>query len=211
MEPIRVVLVDDHQLVREALIKYLGQQRDVEVVGEGGTADDALELVTTQNPDVLVLDLRLPGDGHTALKKIAATSPSTRVLIVTGLESDGHAIRALRSGAAGYLRKGASMDEFVSALRTIHAGKRYVPEDIAERLLDGVLDGDIDAVASLTDRERQVMMRLAAGATNREIAKALGISVRTVDSHRGNILRKLSLRNNVELTRFAIDHGYLEA
>jgi len=204
---IRVAIAEDHTLVREAFKRLLEASGRVEVVGEASSGDEAVDIVGQLKPDVLVLDLAMPGkDGLAAIMDIAALQVPTRVLVVSMHTDDTYAVRAVRAGAAGYINKSARADELLEALESVHAGRRVVP-DSAEVMLTkpGAHPAQI-----LSPREFQVLGYLAGGMTNREIARMLEISVKTVDTHRGHVLKKLKLRNNSDLTRFAIQHGLLQ-
>jgi len=204
---IRVAIAEDHNLVREALRRLLEASGRIEVVGEASTGDEAVELVGQAKPDVLVLDLAMPGkDGLAAIMEIASIQPTTRVLVLSMSADDSYAVRAVRAGAAGYVNKAARVDELLASIDAVYAGKRVVPEGVDTSLAKP----SAHPAQVLSPREFQVLGYLASGMTNREIAKMLDISVKTVDTHRGHVLKKLKLRNNSDLTRFAIQHGLLQ-
>ena len=204
---ISIAIAEDHTLVREALKRLLESSGKCSVVGEATTGDEAVEVVAAQRPDVLLLDIAMPGkDGLEAITDIAGLQVQTRVLVVSMHSDDSYAVRAVRAGAAGYINKTARVDELMSAIDAIVAGQRVVP-DGAEGMLTKSNGGHPAHI--LSPREFQVLGYLASGLTNREIAKTLEISVKTVDTHRGHVLKKLKLRNNSDLTRFAIQHGLL--
>lgn len=209
---IRVAIADDHALVRQGIRRILEAELDIRVVGEAQDGDEALALVRRSHPDVLILDISMPGkDGLEATREIRAQGVPTRILILTMHNEEHYALRTLRAGAQGFLYKGADSEELVRAVRAVSQGITYLPPEIervfAERF---VHPEEADPAERLTDREFQVLRLLAQGRTNREIAEELGIQLKTVDSHRRRILKKLGLRNNAELTRFAIRHGLIE-
>lgn len=204
---IRVVLAEDHTLIREALAKMLTASRRIEVVGQAATGTEALAVVARFQPDVLLLDVTMPEkDGMQTLAELAGLSVPTKVIILTMHEDEAHGVRAIRSGAAGYVKKSANLDELLAAIEKVHRGERVVPEEVEAAL--GKKRSDHPAQV-LSSREFQVMEHLALGKTNREIAEMLSISVKTVDTHRGHVLKKLRLRNNSDITRFAIQHGLM--
>jgi two-component system invasion response regulator UvrY len=202
---IRVAIAEDHTLVREALKSLLENSGRVEVVGEATTGDEAVEIVAQRQPDVLLLDIAMPGkDGLAAIMDIAGLQVQTRVLVVSMAADDTYAVRAVRAGAAGYLNKTAKSGELISAIDAVLAGQRVVPDGSEAQGAPAAHPAQV-----LSPREFQVLGHLASGLTNREIAKMLEISVKTVDTHRGHVLKKLKLRNNSDLTRFAMQHGLL--
>ena len=205
---IRVVIAEDHTLIREALVKMLVASRRIDVVGQASTGTEALELVAQQHPDVLLLDVTMPEkDGMQALSELAAIDTNTKALILTMHEDEAHGVRAIRGGAAGYIKKSSNLDELIDAIERVNRGERVIPTEVEAAL--GRKRSDHPAQI-LSTREFQVMEYLAAGKTNREIAEMLSISVKTVDTHRGHVLKKLRLRNNSDITRFAIQHGLLQ-
>jgi two-component system invasion response regulator UvrY len=204
---IRVVIAEDHTLIREALVKMLVASRRIDVVGQASTGTEALELVAQQHPDVLLLDVTMPEkDGMQALSELAAIDTNTKALILTMHEDEAHGVRAIRGGAAGYIKKSSNLDELIDAIERVNRGERVIPTEVEAAL--GRKRSDHPAQI-LSTREFQVMEYLAAGKTNREIAEMLSISVKTVDTHRGHVLKKLRLRNNSDITRFAIQNGLM--
>lgn len=204
---IRVLIVDDHELFRAGLRSRLDNEDDITPVGEAGTAEQAVVKVRALQPDVVLLDLLLPRrTGYEAVRDIAAASPASKVLVVSSQAGPGPVRQAISSGASGYVPKLASDSELVSAIRRVASGKRYVDPDLGARL---VIDDRVPALDPLSDRERDVLHLLALGYTNQEIGKQLFISVRTVDSHRANIMRKLKLETRAELVLFALSHGLI--
>ena len=204
---IRVLIVDDHELLRAGMRSRLEREPDVSVVGDAATADQALERTRALHPDVLLLDLLLPRtSGYEVLPELVRQSPGTRVLVVSSQAAPSWVRRALSAGAAGYLPKRASDRDLLTAIRQIAAGQGYVDPDLGARL---VVDAALPALEPLSDRERDVLHLLALGHTNQEIAARLFISVRTVDTHRAHIMLKLSLQTRAELVMFALANGVI--
>jgi DNA-binding NarL/FixJ family response regulator len=204
---IGVVVVDDHALVRTGIRKMLACEKDIEVLGEGDTADHAVRLARRLQPDVIVLDLLLPGpSGIEVIPQIVRESPATKVVVCTAMTSAGSVRRALSAGAVAYVAKRASDRELVEAIRRAARGDRYVDPSLGANLV-ATLDAGLPE--SISDRERDVLQLLALGHTNHEIAKMLFISVRTVDTHRANIMRKLDLHSRAELVMFALANGLI--
>jgi two-component system response regulator NreC len=204
---IRIVVADDHHVVRAGVRAVFASESDFSVVGEAADATSALAQLSELTPDVLLLDLGLPGDGLTVLRGVGARSPGTRVLVLS-MHGDGQHVRAaLDAGASGYVVKGAGVEELVSALRTVASGRSFLDAD-AERALQEPTQPDL-AWERLTPRERLVLRRVAEGRTNREIAAELALSHKTVDSHRSNLMRKLGVRDAQGVTRFAMRRGLI--
>lgn len=213
-EKIRLVLVDDHDLVREGLKRILESTGEFEVVGEAARGDEATGLYRDVNPDVIVTDLSMPGaDGIDATLALRKVAPDARIIMLTMYSDEHHAVRALRAGAAGFVSKDSPSDVLIDAIRRVAHGERYIPPEIVEAVTK-LLESDEVAepqplAARLSKRELEVLRYLSAGKTNREIAKHLEISSKTIDTHRNHLLKKLNLRNNADLTRFAIRHGLI--
>ena len=211
--PIRVLLVDDHVVVREGLRHVLGAAHGFHVAGEAGTGAEALVLAADLRPDVVLLDLTMPGmSGLDVAAALRERLPEVRVLVLSMHEQDEYVVAAVRGGAHGYVLKDADPGELRAAIRAVHGGAGYFSPAVAGHLgaaVRGELPADAprDRLERLTPREREVLARVAAGHTNREIATQLGISPRTVESHRESLMKKLSLRSVAELTRFALQSG----
>jgi len=209
---IRVALVDDYKILREALRFILSKYQDIEVVAEAEDGFGAIEVARQGNVDVLVLEPMIPNkDGIDIAKEIASLDEKPHLLILTVDKTAHNAFRMLRAGATGWLSKTVDSEEMIRAIRTVGKGKVYLPADLqsvfAERYVRP--ESITKPEEQLSDREFQVMRLLAMGYTNREISKKLFIGVKTVDTHRANLLRKLGLRNNSDLTRFAIQNGFI--
>jgi two-component system, NarL family, response regulator NreC len=206
---IRVLLVDDHALFRAGLRARLEAEGDLVVVGDAATAEDAIVKSRALKPDVVVLDLVLPRrSGAEAIVDIQKVSPDSRVIVVSSQTSASTVRSALSAGAAGYVPKRAADNELVTAIRRVRAGEGYVDPDLGAKLV-GPANGP--ALSPLSERESDVLQLLALGHTNQEIGKKLFISVRTVDTHRAHIMRKLALQTRAELVLFSLAHGLIGA
>jgi DNA-binding NarL/FixJ family response regulator len=214
---IRVVLVDDQQLVRAGLRMVLDRQPDVTVVGEAGDGAEALRLLRGIQADVVVMDLRMPVlDGVAATRHICAAGPQPRVLVLTTFDTDQEAFAALQAGASGFLLKSVPPDELLAAIRTVAGGEAVVAPRITRRLLDRFADrltpppaGAPGDVPELTDREREVLLLLAQGLSNNEIGERLRVTDATVKTHVGRILAKLGLRDRTQAVIFAYESGLI--
>ncbi|HET9144317.1 response regulator transcription factor [Actinophytocola sp.] len=210
---IRVVLVDDQELMRVGFRMVLGAQPDMEVVGEAGNGRDAVALVETVRPDVVLMDVRMPVlDGVEATRLITERSLS-RVLVMTTFDLDEYALSALRNGASGFLLKDTPPDHLVSALRSVASGDAVVSPSVTRRLLDRFLGSaggqlrDATMLDALTEREREVLLLIAQGLSNTEIARKLFLSEATVKTHVGRVLSKLELRDRVQAVVLAYETG----
>lgn len=204
---IRVVIAEDHNLIREALARMLVESGRIEVAGEASNGTAAVDLTKKHKPDVLLLDVTMPGkDGIQALSELGEMGLPTKVIVLTMHEDEAHGVRAMRAGAAGYVKKSGNLDDLIDAIERVHRGEQVVPAEVEAALSRKRSDHPAQI---LSQREFQVMSYLAAGKTNREIATILSISVKTVDTHRGHVLKKLRLRNNSDITRFAIQNGLM--
>ena len=208
---IQVLVVDDHTLVRDGLVRLLDMEDDIQVVAGSGSGMGALHLCQKYKPTVMVLDYNLPDlDGLEVTRRVVALGLPTRVLILTMYASEEYAARLIRAGAAGFLVKAASTDELLAGIRKVAQGGVYISPTIREKMVTQPEDTeDEPPEQSLSDRELQVLVRLARGATTREISEILGLSVSTVETYRRRIREKLELRNNSDLTRFAIRRGLI--
>lgn len=209
---IRVLVVDDHTVVRAGLCRILESQDDIEVIAETGSGREALDLCGKLKPDVMVLDFGLPDmDGLEVTSRITAVDKTLRILILTMYGSEDYAVRLIRAGAAGFVVKGASPDDLLDALRKVSRKGTYISPSVLEKMVSRVGQPETEAPESaLSDREIQVLVRLAKGATTREVSEALCLSVSTIETYRSRLLDKLNLRNNSDLTRFAIRRGLID-
>jgi two-component system, NarL family, invasion response regulator UvrY len=204
---IRLAIAEDHTIVRWALREALGKADDIEVVGEAGTAAETLDMVRRERPDVLLLDISLPDrSGFDVLSELRLLDTAPLVVVLTWHTEPSYAARAISGGAHGFVNKSVEPDALLNAIRAVSRGEQVIPAGVEQLLASG----DGHPASALTAREQQVMEMLARGMTNREIAEHLEISIKTVDTHRGHVLKKLGLRNNSELTRFAVKHGYVQ-
>ncbi|MBA3538851.1 MAG: response regulator transcription factor [Deltaproteobacteria bacterium] len=200
---IRLAIAEDHTIVRWALREALSKADDVEVVGESGTAEETLAMIERVRPDVLLLDITFPDrSGFDVLDDMRKLETAPLVVVLTWHTEPSYAARAIAAGAHGYINKSVEPTELIAAIHAVSRGEQVIPAGVE------MVAGDGSPASALTAREQQVMEMLARGMTNREIAEHLSISIKTVDTHRGHILKKLGLRNNSELTRFAVKHGY---
>jgi two-component system, NarL family, invasion response regulator UvrY len=203
---IRLAIAEDHTIVRWALREALGKADDIEVVGEAGTAAETLKMVDSAKPDVLILDLTFPDkSGFDVLNELRSIDTAPLVVVLTWHTEPSYAARAIAAGAHGYVHKAVEPEALLHAIRAVARGEQVIPPGVDEL----IATGDGHPASALTAREQQVMEMLSRGLTNREIAEQLQISIKTVDTHRGHVLKKLGLRNNSELTRFAVKHGYV--
>jgi two-component system invasion response regulator UvrY len=209
---IKILVVDDHTLVRDGLCRLLDGEGDMEVVGQAGSGHKAVELSRDRKPDVVLLDYSLPDlDGLETTRQIVGLQLGIRILILTMYANEEYATRLIRAGAAGFLVKAASTDELLGAIRKVARKGVYVSPSIMEKMVSRMGQSPEDAPESvLSDREMQVLLRLAKGSTTREVSGSLNLSVSTVETYRSRILEKLNLRNNSDLTRFAIRRGLID-
>jgi len=208
--PTTIVLGDDHKIVLRGLRALLESQPGVTVLGEAADGLKVTSLVERLKPDVLVVDLMMPGlSGFDVTRRVTKKLPKTHVVILSMYSSEAHVVEALRSGAAAYVLKDASAEELVTAIREAAVGRRYLSAPFSNDLIDSYLKrpGGVDPYDTLTPREREVLHLVAEGLTSGEIAGRLFISPRTAESHRANLMRKLGLRSRTDLVRFAFQRG----
>ncbi|MFS8639850.1 MAG: response regulator transcription factor [Symbiobacteriaceae bacterium] len=216
--PIRVLVADDHAILRDGIRTLLEAQPDIEVVGEASDGVEAVELARQLKPDVVLLDIGMPGmNGIEATRTILQDVPETRVLILSMHDNEEYIFPILEAGASGYVLKRSAATELVSALRAVVQGHTILHPDVAAKVLAGVSrrqrgeggEGPPKRVDGLTERETEILTLIAQGLTNQEIADRLFISIKTVQAHRSNIMEKLDLHDAVELTKYAIRHGLI--
>jgi DNA-binding NarL/FixJ family response regulator len=219
-DPIRVAIVDDQALVRTGFRMVLESEPGIEVVGEAADGHEAIALAADRDVDVLLMDVRMPGlDGIAATRSIVTHDPTTRVIVLTTFDLDEYAFGALRAGASGFLLKDARPAELLEAIRTVHAGEATLSARVTRRMIDlfaqalpaeaAPVPGSA-AIDSLTPREREVLIAIADGASNAEIASRLVLSGSTVKTHVGRVLQKLDARDRVHLVILAYEHGLVE-
>jgi DNA-binding NarL/FixJ family response regulator len=209
---IKVLIADDHNLVREGLKRLLLDRDWIASVDEAKDGKEALQKASRKDYDVVLLDISFPGrSGIDTLKQLRCLKPKLPVLILSMHPEEQYAVRSLRAGASGYLTKESATEELVEAIRRVAAGRKYITASLAERLATGTEDrsGELPH-KSLSDREYQVMCMIAQGKTVKEIAAALSLSVKTISTHRVRILRKMNMLNNAHLTRYAIKQGLVD-
>ena len=210
---IKVLLADDHSIVRAGLRRLVEESQDMEVVAEAADGRKAIQQVHKTRPDVAVVDISMPDmDGLEVISQIQSFYPKLPIIILTMYEEEQYVVRAFEAGAMGYLTKRSAPEQLVKAIRKVYAGYRYLTDEAAELLALRVArgSGGRSLLDSLSMRELQVLRRLALGHTNREIAESYHISIKTVDTYRSRLLKKLDLRNNAELSRFAIQNKLIE-
>ena len=211
-KPIRVLIADDHAIVRQGLRQILSDTPDLTVAGEAENGVQAVQMVRTGEWDVVLMDVSMPDrNGIDALKIIKKEFPRLPVLILSMYPEEQYAIRALKAGAAGYLTKQSAPELLVTAIRQVASGKKYVSPSLAEELANAIGD-DNERLPheKLSDREYQTLCMIASGKTPTEIAEALNLSVKTVSVYRARLLEKMNLRNNAELTHYGLKHGLAE-
>jgi DNA-binding NarL/FixJ family response regulator len=211
---IKVLLADDHSIVRAGLRRIVEESGDMEVIAEAADGREAIQQAHKQLPDVAVIDISMPAlDGLEVISQLRNYYPKLPILILTMHEEGQYVVRAIEAGAMGYITKQSAPEQLVKAIRKVHSGSRFVTDEAAEALALRVAKGahGQSPLDSLSMRELQVLRRLAMGHTNREIANAYSISIKTVDTYRSRLLKKLNLRNNAELSRFAIQNRLIEA
>ena len=210
---LRVVLADDHPVVRQGVAALLASEPDLEVVGQAERGEEVPALVEALQPDVVVLDLLMPGRGGLDVtRELARRWPMTRVLVLSMHDNEAYVLEALRSGASGYALKQAQPVELVRAVREVGAGRRFLSPPLSERAIEAYArqEGHSgDPYDALTPREREVLRLVAEGRTNAAIGEQLFISPRTVETHRAHVMKKLSLRRHAELVRYAVQRGLI--
>ena len=206
---IKIMVADDHAIVREGLKQILAETPDIVVGGEAGNAQEVLELVQKDEWDLVLLDIAMPGRGGLdILKQLKVERPELPVLMLSMYPEEQYAVRALKAGACGYVTKASAPEELIEAIRKVSQGRRYVSSSLAERLAVYLeTDAEKPIHELLSDREYQVMVMIASGKTVTQIADELSLSVKTISTHRARTLKKLGMNNNAEMTYYAIKHA----
>jgi DNA-binding NarL/FixJ family response regulator len=206
---IRIVIVDDHAIVREGLKRIISSADDMEVAGEAANGAEAMQRVRELSFDVLMLDLSMPGrSGMELIKLVRAEKPKLRILVLSMHQELQYAVRAIKSGASGYLTKESAPAQLEQAIRKIAAGGAFISAEVAEQLALGAMPGsEVAAHGTLSDREFEVFRLLVAGVSVTDIAGRLNLSVKTVSTHKANLMQKMGLHNQSELIRYAMRHG----
>jgi DNA-binding NarL/FixJ family response regulator len=206
---IKVLIADDHPVVRQGLRTFLGVQEDIEVVGEAADGAEVVSRAESLTPDVILLDLKMPGvDGLSALRELGERGTTARVLVLTSVGERARVLPVVRAGAAGYIYKDVDPEALVQAIRAVHDGHVLFAPEAADAMLTPEAD-DKDTIM-LTEREREVLAQIARGRSNREIARALVVSEKTVKTHVSNILMKLGLQDRTQAALYAVRHGLAE-
>lgn len=209
---IRIVVVDDHEVVRAGICRLLDGEADIQVVGNAGSGHEAVALCRAEKPDVVVLDYSLPDlDGLETTRQIVELEVETRILILTMYANEEYATRVIRAGAKGFVAKVAPAEELLTAVRKVACKGVYVSPEIMDKMVSRIGQPPADTPEmALSNRELQVLTRLARGMKTSEVAEALCLSASTIETYRGRILEKLNLRNNSDVTRFAIRRGLID-
>ena len=208
---IRILLVDDHAVVRQGFRMILAAQEDMEIVGEAGNGREAIAKAAELHPDVVVMDVAMPElNGIEATRRLAETSPQTRVLALSMHKDSVYVREILRAGALGYLLKDSIDVDFLTAVRAVARGEGYLSPAVSDAVLTDYRKHVSDPLDLLSSREREVLQMIAEGKTNKEVAGVLNLSVYTVDAHRGRIMEKLNLHSTGELVRFAVRKGLID-
>lgn len=215
---IRVLVVDDHELVRSGITRMLADNPDIEVVGQASSGEDAIDFVRQQRPDIVLMDIRMPGiGGLEATRRILRIDDSIRVIVVTACADDPYPTRVMQSGASAYITKGADIKEMVRAIRMAHSGQRYISPEIAQKMAlkqlggDGDADGELSLFERLSEREMQIAMMVVDCQKVQDISDKLCLSPKTVNSYRYRIFEKLEISSDVELALMAVRLGLLDA
>jgi len=211
MKRTRILLVDDHAVVRQGFKMILDAQSDMEIVGEAANGREAVELAAQLRPDIVVMDVAMPElNGIEATRRVIAADPHIRVIALSMHKDSVYVREILRAGARGYLLKDSGADDLVKAIRAVAGGESYLSPAVSNAVLDDYRKHVTNPIDLLTSREREVLQMLAEGKTNKEIAVVLNLSVYTVDAHRGRIMEKLNLHSINELVRFALRNGLID-
>ena len=215
-EKIRIAIADDHPLFREGVATIINNEIDMEIVGQGSSADEALEMARSLLPDAMLLDIDMPGNGLEAAQKIAVGFPFIKIILLTVSENEDNLVRAIKSGARAYILKGVAGRELIRIVRSVYAGESYVPPQLAASLLAemtrplGSAQEQEASLDELTEREKEILELLAKGLSNKEIGEKLFLTEKTIKHYMTNILQKLQVRNRVEAALLAQKSGWIE-
>lgn len=212
---IRTILLEDHKMVRQGLVALLQDAPEIEIVAEAGDAPTAVSLAESHRPDVALLDISMPGmNGLEAAQKIREVSPNTKLLFLTMYADDEYIIQALRFGGTGYVLKDADAGTLIEAIRRVHRGESYLSPEVSQTIIRRVINDEPEPAGNahehLTIRERQILQLIAESKTNREIGERLRISIKTVQTHRANLMNKLDIHDQTSLVKYAIRHGLVK-
>ncbi len=209
---IKIIIADDHEIVRAGLKQIMSEDPELTVAGEAVDGQELLEEVRKEDFDVILLDIKMPGrSGLDILKQLKIEKPDIPVIVLSMHPEDQYALRALKAGASGYLTKETASDQLIDSIKKVHGGGKYISETLAERLADSIASGrEAPAHTYLTDREFQVACMIASGKTITDIARELFLSVKTISTYRQRILEKMNMKNNAELTHYMIKNNLLD-
>lgn len=209
---INVMLVDDHQLIRSCIKHRLNNDPDICIAAEACSGEDAIKMIRRVKPDVVLMDVNMPGiGGLEATRRITQLSPGTRVIAVTVHQDDPFPARLLEAGAFGYVTKRCDIEEVITAIKVVNKGSEYITQEVAQKLAITYINKKVQTpLESITQREMQVLLMVAQGISNTEISERLCLSPKTICTHRYHLYEKLGVSNDVELTRYAIRHGLIE-
>lgn len=216
MSRTRILIVDDHALLRSGLRMLIDAQPDLHVVGEAGTLADAIQAAPAADPDVITLDLSMPGSvGGAGIERLLRAAPRARIVVLTMYDDPAYVRSAVAMGASGYVVKSAADTELISAIRAVAAGRMFIDAALRKSQPDAAHTNlrpaaDTPLVESLSDRERQVLAEVAKGYTNQQIADSVGLSVKTIESYRARLMKKLNLKTRADLVRLALEMGALD-
>lgn len=214
--PIKVLLIDDHAVVRSGLMMLINAQQGMEVIGEAADGNEGIAKTIDMNPDVVIMDLSMPHgrDGFSSTAELKKAVPEVNILILTMHDDDEYLFRALKSGASGYILKSSPSEELLKAIRTVNNGEAYLYPTATKRLIEGYLDyaekGEEDSIDLLSPREKEILSYVAMGYANKEIADRLIISVKTVENHKAKIMDKLQFTSRPELVKYAMKKGLID-
>jgi DNA-binding NarL/FixJ family response regulator len=210
-----IIVADDHKMVREGLVKLLESRQDFSVIGQASDGEEAVEMVLERKPDIVLMDINMPRlSGIDATRRIGKRGCESKVLVLSMHESRTYVEEVLRAGAAGYIVKNSASADLVQAIEAVCSGASYLSPAITQQVVQAIARPDEESrggVAMLTDREREILQHIAEGLSSKEIASCLGVSLKTVDSHRSNLMEKLDIHKVSGLVRFAIRTGLVEA
>lgn len=208
---IRVLIIDDHQLVRNGLKKILESSGDIEVVGEGASGEEAIELAREYEPDVVLMDVNMPGiGGINAAKQIRRNQPKTQIIVVTAMSQEAFSYSLQEVGVLGFLSKSSNPDEMIESVHTVVGGEIYMSRDVAQQLALAKHPGGGSKMSELSDRELQVLLMITKGMRVQEISESLFLSPKTISTYRQRIQEKLGVNNDIELTYWALRHNIIE-
>jgi len=217
MIKIKVVIAEDHTIVRKGLCALLQGEPDIEVVGEAENGREAIKVVESLSPDVVVMDIAMPGlNGLETTRQLKKRFPKLKILILTMHDNEEYIFETLRAGASGYLIKRSAPTDLIAAIQSVYRNESFLSPAISKKVIEGFVQSGANALkeeadyTQLTTREREVLQLIAEGNANREIARLLHISIKTVESHKAHIMEKLNLRNIAELTQYAIRKGLIQ-